>query len=208
MDLLVIAKQPVPGRVKTRLCPPCTPSEAARLAEAALADTLAAAQGSGADRVVVVLDGRPGPWCPPGVNVVAQAGGDLSERLTAAWSHARGPALLVGMDSPQATAHDLAAAAGALAAPGIDAVLGHAVDGGWWAIGLCRAHPRTFSGIPTSRSDTGARQEARLGALGLRVGLLPRRRDVDTWDDAVTVAQEAPATSFGRAVRDLGDRAA
>ena len=87
----MIAKEPVPGRVKTRLCPPCSPVEAAALAEAALADTLSAAVAAGADRVLVALDGRPGPWRPPGVVVVDQGAGELAARLTAAWAHAAGP---------------------------------------------------------------------------------------------------------------------
>ena len=64
--LLVIAKQPVPGRVKTRLVPPCTFEQAAALAEAALADTLQTALTVPARRRVLVLDGNPGPWLPPG----------------------------------------------------------------------------------------------------------------------------------------------
>ena len=68
--LLVLAKAPVPGRVKTRLCPPCTPDQAAAIAAAALADTLAATTGAAPGRTVLALDGpdgrsarrrRPGP---------------------------------------------------------------------------------------------------------------------------------------------------
>ena len=70
--LLVIAKQPVPGRVKTRLVPPCTYEQAAALAEAALADTLRTAATVPARRRVLVLDGEPGPWLPPGYDIVPQ----------------------------------------------------------------------------------------------------------------------------------------
>lgn len=65
VDLLVIAKEPRPGRVKTRLTPPFTPQEAAELAEAALADTLAAVAAAPAARRVLVLDGAPGPGYRP-----------------------------------------------------------------------------------------------------------------------------------------------
>ena len=85
MQILVMAKEPVAGRVKTRLCPPCSPEEAAGLAEAALADTLDAALRSGADRVVLALDGSPGPWCPADVTVVPQVEGSFDRRLAAAW---------------------------------------------------------------------------------------------------------------------------
>ena len=73
--VLVMAKSPVPGRVKTRLCPPCTPAEAAALAEAALADTLEAVAACGAGRRILALDGAPGPWLPAGFEVVAQCQG-------------------------------------------------------------------------------------------------------------------------------------
>lgn len=204
----MLAKEPVAGRVKTRLCPPCTPATAAALATAALADTLAAACGSGADRVVLALDGRPGDWCPPGVTVVDQGRGSLSQRLTTAWRQARGPALLVGMDTPQVTAAALDAAMVALAAPGVDAVLGPAADGGWWTVGLRRRHPAAFLGVPTSRCDTGVRQAGRLTRLGLGVHVLAELTDVDTWADALAVAAMAPATRFAAAVRAVRRRQA
>lgn len=203
VDLLVLAKEPIPGRVKTRLTPPCSPAEAAAVAEAALADTLSAAVESAAERVIVALDGAPGPWCPPGVSVVGQGHGDLAHRLAIAWRATHGPALQIGMDTPQLGTRDLDEAMGRLEADGCDAVLGLAEDGGWWGLGLHRAHPWTFAGIATSRSDTGQRQRARLHALGLRTDLLPVHRDVDDWDDALRVAAEAPDGSFGRVVRAM-----
>jgi uncharacterized protein len=208
VDLIVLAKEPLPGRVKTRLCPPCSPRTAAALAAAALADTLAAALASGADRVLLALDGRPGDWCPPGVRVVDQGHGRLTHRLAAAWRHTRGPALQVGMDTPQVTATGLDRAMARLLRPGTGAVLGPACDGGWWALGLHRPHPVAFAGIATSRLDTGARQAARLVDLGLDVRLLDLQRDVDTWDDAVDVARRAPHTRFAAGVREAARWAA
>jgi glycosyltransferase A (GT-A) superfamily protein (DUF2064 family) len=208
VDVLVLAKEPVPGRVKTRLCPPFTPAEAAELAAAALADTLEAACGCGADRVVVALDGRPGPWLPAGVTVVDQGSGGLDRRLATAWSHAAGPALQVGMDTPQVGAGDLAAALAALDAPGVDAVLGPALDGGWWAVGMHRPDPAAFLGVPTSRADTGARQRRRLAERGHRVADLPAQRDVDRAEDAVAVAAAAPGTAFAATLARLDRRLA
>jgi hypothetical protein len=200
VELLVLAKEPVAGRVKTRLCPPCTPEEAARIAEAALADSLDAALGAGADRVLLALDGRPGPWLPPGVVVVDQGDGPLDRRLARAWSHVTTPALQIGMDTPQVSAPALAAAMGTLDGPGTDAVLGLAEDGGWWAVGLAAFEPAVFLGVPTSRDDTGRRQAARLRGLGRRTTALPVLRDVDTFDDALAVAALAPPGRFTAAV--------
>lgn len=208
MDLLVVAKSPRPGRVKTRLCPPCTPVEAAALAEAALRDTLEAAVASGADRVVLALDGPPGPWLAPGVAVVPQGTGGLDARLAHAWSRVRGPALQVGMDTPQVTGAELGRACGMLVDEEHDAVLGPAADGGWWALGMREPRPSLLLGIRTSRPDTGACQRAALVGAGWRVGTLELRRDVDTWDDAVAVAASAPSSRFGAVVRSTAARVA
>ncbi|MBZ3906200.1 TIGR04282 family arsenosugar biosynthesis glycosyltransferase [Streptomyces griseiscabiei] len=189
--LLVIAKEPRPGRVKTRLCPPFAPAEAAGLAEAALVDTLRAVAATPARRRVLVLAGAPGPWLPPGFDVVAQQGGGLDERLAAAFAGCDGPALLIGMDTPQVTPElltvDLA---------GGEACFGPAADGGFWALGLAEPDPALLRGVPMSTPVTGAVQRRRLVAAGLRVRDLPVLRDVDTAADAEAVAALAPRTRF------------
>lgn len=199
--LLVIAKEPLPGRSKTRLCPPCTLEEAAGLAEAALADTLEAVAATPvAGRRVLMLDGSPGPWLPSGFEVVPQRGGGLDERLAWAFGEVDGPALIVGMDTPQLTPAVLGEAAARLRAPAVDSVLGPAWDGGYWAIGLREPDPAVVLDVPMSTSNTGTAQRARLRALGLSLAELPVLRDVDTIEDAWAVAAEAPATRFARAL--------
>jgi uncharacterized protein len=202
--LMVLAKAPRPGRSKTRLCPPCTPRDAAALARAALTDTLDAVLATPAARRVLVLDGPVGDWLAPGVEVVAQRGAGLDERLAHAFADVGGPALLVGMDTPQVTRGDLARGLARLAAPGVDAVLGPATDGGYWAIGLREAQPRAFLGVPMSTAWTGRAQHERLRRLGLRVALLPALRDVDRIADARAVAALAPAGRFARALALTG----
>ncbi|MFD3441636.1 DUF2064 domain-containing protein [Streptomyces sp. NPDC058685] len=197
--LLVIAKEPVPGRVKTRLTPWWTAEEAARLAEAALSDTLDAVRATPAARRVLVLDGAPGAWLPTGIDVVPQIGGGLDERLAAAFAACSGPALLIGMDTPQATP--------ALLAQGLElarggAVIGPAEDGGFWALGLADPDPGLLLGVPMSVPETGAVQR-RLVDAGLTVRDLPRLRDVDTAGDARAVAAETPGSRFAAAVARL-----
>ncbi len=194
--VLVMAKAPVPGRVKTRLCPPCSPAEAAALAEVALADTLEAVAACSAGRRVLALDGVPGPWLPPGFEVVAQCQGSLNRRLTHAWATAGGPGVQIGMDTPQVTAADLDHALAMLDASA--AALGHAADGGWWALGLRRPDGRVFRGLPMSTARTGRAQEARLRALGLDVALLPTLVDLDTIDDLAAVIAAGPDTHTAR----------
>ncbi|MFE9859759.1 DUF2064 domain-containing protein [Streptomyces sp. NPDC005780] len=194
--LLVIAKEPLPGRVKTRLTPPFSPAEAARLAEAALADTLRTVRALPAARRVVVLDGRPGPWLPPGIEVVEQGPGGLDERLAAAFAACTGPTLLIGMDTPQITAADLAPALSPTAWDGCGAWFGPAEDGGFWALGLAEPDPGLLRGVPMSVPETGAVQRRRLVDAGLSVRDLPLLRDVDTAADAAHVAARAPDGRF------------
>ena len=196
--LLVIAKQPVPGRVKTRLVPPCNHQQAALLAEAALTDTLNTVLRAPARERVLVLDGTPGPWLPEGFDVVPQGNGSLDERLAHAFAAVRGPALLIGMDTPQIVPGLLAVDWEAA-----DAAFGPAVDGGFWALGLRVPDPELLRGVPMSTPRTGAIQRARLLAAGLRVADLPRLRDVDTAADALAVASEAPRTRFAARVREI-----
>jgi uncharacterized protein len=194
--LVVIAKAPVPGRSKTRLCPPCTPVQAAALAEAALHDTLAAVAAAPARRRLLALDGSHDSWLPEGLEVVPQAGGGLGARLAAALEAAGGPALVVGMDTPQLSAADLVAATAPLEDGQADAVLGPALDGGYWAIGLRSPDARAFAGVPMSSERTCTVQRRRLGELGLGVAMLHELRDVDDIADARAVAAAAPYTAF------------
>jgi hypothetical protein len=207
VHLVVIAKAPVAGRVKTRLCPPYSLTEAAILAEAALTDTLAAVAATPAAARTILLDGRVGSWLPAGFSVVPQRGSGLDERLAAglldAQHHLDAPVLLVGMDTPQLTPALLSSAAEQLLAVGTDAVLGPATDGGWWTLGLRRAEPALLIGVPMSTPHTYAAQLDRLLSAGLTVAVLPELTDVDDAPSAELVAAQAPASRFTRALATL-----
>jgi hypothetical protein len=204
--LVVIAKSPQPGRVKTRLTPPYSPEEAALLAEAALVDTLRAVAATPAAARTIALAGPIGGWLLPGLSVVPQHGDGLAERLAAAFQDAQRcsdlPVLLIGMDTPQVSPGLLARCAAPLLRPGgPDAVLGTAADGGWWALGLRRADASLLHGVPMSTAQTGVRQLDRLRAGGLTVELLPQLMDVDDADSAEQVAAMVPGSCFAAALR-------
>jgi hypothetical protein len=194
--LVVIAKEPLPGRAKTRLSPPCTPDQAAALAEASLLDTLDVIARTPAHRKALVFDGDTDRWRPGGFDVIPQRGAGLGERLAAAFEDVAEPALLVGMDTPQLTARLLLDGMRALAKPSVDAVLGRAADGGYWSVGLKQDAERAFGGVPMSCPVTWRRQRSRLRELGLRVHDQPTLRDVDTIEDAHAVASVAPGSRF------------
>lgn len=200
--VVVLAKAPVPGRVKTRLQPDFTPQEAAELAAAAIEDTLRAVRAARVERVLLAWDGDLESWADE-FTVAPQRPGSLNDRLTwafrAASAQSPGAVLLIGMDTPQVTAALLGTDWA-----GADAVLGLSEDGGFWAIGLRSVDPaRVFADIPMSTDRTGSAQLARLDALGLSVRLLPPLRDVDRPVDAAAVAERYPWLAFSRRHRQL-----
>ena len=207
--ILVLAKAPVPGQVKTRLCPPATPGEAARIAAASLLDTLDATRGR---CTVVALVGSLADAerraevraALARCRVVPQRGATFAARLVAAHADAggNGPVIQLGMDTPQLDEALLDEAGRALGS--CDAVLGPARDGGWWALGVHDPrHARVLAGVPMSTPDTGALTLRALHAAGLRVTLLPELSDVDTMEDAERVAAVAPGSRFATAVAQV-----
>lgn len=190
-SVLIFAKAPVPGQVKTRLVPVLGAEGAARLAARLIE--------GGVETAVVAGVGPVELWCAPdaahptfgalaarhGVRLAVQEGGDLGERMARAIADAlaRHPrALLIGTDCPSCEAADLRQAANWLA-QGQDAVLGPVEDGGYWLIGLTRPQPALFEGIAWSTGGVMAATRERLRALGLRWSELPVRWDLDRPED-------------------------
>jgi len=211
--LAVIAKAPVAGRSKTRLCPPCSSEQAAALAQAALLDTLSAVARTSAGRHVLVLDGEPGRWLDEalrqagneidGFEVIAQRSGGLADRLAGAFADIGQATLLIGMDTPQITCALLHRGLHELSQAGNDAVLGRAHDGGYWAIGLTDPDPRVFAGVPMSTAGTADIQWRKLRMLGLSTVELDALRDVDYFRDALEVAAVNPSTRFARTLAPI-----
>ncbi len=150
---------------------------------------------------MLVLDGDPARWRRAGLEIVPQHGDGLAQRLANAFSDVGGPALLVGMDTPQLSIELLADGLSALASH--DAVLGPALDGGYWSIGLRVADVAAFEGVPMSSRHTLVRQRRRLIELGLKTYEQPPLRDVDTIADACAVAALAPDSRFARTLATL-----
>ena len=199
--MMVIAKTPEPGQVKTRLCPPLTPAQACDVAWACLLDTLDVAAAVPASRHVLVLAGEPGDWIPSCFEVIAQRGDGLAARLAAAFTDVSETGVVIAMDTPQVTVAQLGAGLQALET-NAEAVLGMAADGGYWLIGLRQDldFDSVFHHVPMSTSHTGQDQQRRLDSLGLRTTLLPTLRDIDTIDDLHVVASGMPSGRLPRVV--------
>ncbi len=212
--VLVLAKAPQPGRVKTRLCPPLTEHEASAVAAAALTDTIRTiASVPGIQRVLAVtgeLDRAQGAGmiieALRGFMIIEQRGDGLAERIVNAHRDCGpGPVFQVGMDTPQLTEELIIAALRELTEEaGPDATLGPATDGGWWGLGLRRtARAAPVGEVRMSTPNTGSDTLAALRSHGLRVSLLDPLRDVDTIADARAVAATAPHTGFATLIRTL-----
>jgi rSAM/selenodomain-associated transferase 1 len=198
-SVVVFAKAPVPGAVKTRMCPPLLPAQAAELASAMLADVLEATAAMAArlhlrpllavhppDRRGALARDVPTPF-----GVISQRGSNLAARM--AWAVREAAAtgaprvLLRGSDSPTLDLASLAAALDALDAA--DVVLRPDLDGGYNLVGLRRAEPRLFDhpmSTPRVLEDTCARASE----LSLSVALLPPGFDVDTARDLALLARD------------------
>jgi rSAM/selenodomain-associated transferase 1 len=204
--VLVVAKAPEVGRVKTRLGAEIGMERAAAVAAAALLDTVSAATAAvGVGRCHLSLGGdldqavrrRELRAALTGWTVHPQQGADLGARLADAHARVPGPVVQIGMDTPHLTPDLLLAAAGGL--DDHDAVLGPAEDGGWWVLALRDpARAKVLRDVPMSSPATYADTRRALQRDGLRVATAETLRDVDTMADAVAVAEGGGARHFSR----------
>ncbi len=195
--LVVIAKECVPGRVKTRLTTLFTPQQAAAIAHASLVQTLESVRAVHVADRVLLFDGDPQGLNLEGFRVVPQVPGTLDQRIATAFDDAPDPTLLIGMDTPQVSPTLLQTVVDDDRA---DSWIGLAVDGGFWALGLRHPNGALVRGVSMSTSSTGRTQLARLQQAGLRTVRLPILRDVDTPLDASVVASLVPGSSFAEAL--------
>ena len=203
--LILFARRPELGRVKTRLTPPATAAQALALYEAFLADQLrfAASLATAGRSVEACFDG---PWAGvPAIVATEQGPGDLGERMARALARSRSrgarATVIIGTDAPSLPAGRVLGAFEALAS-GADAVIVPAEDGGYVLVGAPAPHPALFEGIPWGGSDVAEVTRRRAAEAGLRLAELEGWRDVDTWDDLAALARDleadadrAPATA-------------
>jgi hypothetical protein len=202
--LLVFAKAPVPGQVKTRLVPSMGPSAATALYEQLVLNILS-----------IAIDAHVGPvdlWCAPSSNhpfflqcvqkfqiiLLNQIESDLGSRMAHAFQQTlrtAAYALLIGTDCPSLTVHDLQEAAGVLR-QGIDAVIGPTEDRGYFLIGLRRYAPELFTGISWGTGSVLHQTRLRLRDLGWKWNELSERWDVDRPEDVERLKREGYLTEI------------
>jgi len=201
--LVIFAKAPIPGEVKTRLCPPLTPDEAATLHGSFVLDML--------ERTKLAVAKLQLPFhrylaCTPssdlvffkimeerqGVRLLDQVGEDLGRRMHRIFLDlfAKGyeQVIIVGTDVPTLPLSVYQEAFAMLGRS--DMVLGPALDGGYYLIGLKQPAEQLFTGVPWSTDQVLAVTQQNAKALGLSVGLTTLWRDVDTITDLQTLIAE------------------
>jgi hypothetical protein len=193
--LIIFAKEPLPGKVKTRLSPPLSPEAAAQLYHCFIQDILDEMARVPEVRLAVAFSPETAQGffrrlAPPGTILFPQEGADLGDRMARAlarnFAAGFGPILLRGSDVPDLPAAMVSEATAALTAGQARVVLGPATDGGYHLVGLTEPQPALFQG-PVWSSRTVLTDTLGLARqLGLKVHLLPPWPDIDTYDDLRT----------------------
>lgn len=188
--IVIFAKAPVPGKVKTRLIPALGEIGAARLAHKMLLDTVAEAFAANLSIPELCTDPHPldpeweGFLPTQHMRITAQGEGDLGDRLARAAKRTimlREAVLLIGTDCPELDRHRLRAAAETLTRH--DAVIHPAHDGGYALLGITRFDPSLFENIPWSTGRVAAKTIARIQALGWSLHTGDTLRDIDDPED-------------------------
>lgn len=195
--LALLAKEPRPGRVKTRLCPPLSPAEAARFGSCLLEDTAEELSSLRGVRRFLFLDPPESVASVAGgafsaFELLPQRGGDLGERMhraaSACFRRGARRVVLVGADCPGLTSGRVRQAFRELRS-GAGAVLGPSADGGYYLLGLTFPDARLFARIPWSTGAVLRETAARCRAAGIPFSFLRRERDVDTFGDLLALRE-------------------
>lgn len=200
-SLIVFAKRPTPGRVKTRLSPPLSLEEAAELYRRMLLDTIGkTGQMPGVARLIFYEQGEGAGEFFAGVAgggaVYPQEGDDLGERMAGAFRTAfgmgYGEVAIIGTDSPDLPVALIERSYDLLRLPAVDVVFGPSEDGGYYLVAAKRPHPELFTGIPWSTGEVLGRSLGRAAEAGIATVLLPSWYDVDSAGDLLRPELVAP----------------
>lgn len=189
--IIIFAKAPVPGQVKTRLCPPLTPDEAASLHGSMVMDAVEHTRPLREFDIYLA--------CTPSMDhpffqtlaarhrlqLIEQVGDDLGQRmdhaLTTILNRGYKYALLVGADIPNLSGHTYKQAIDMLQSK--DVVFGPTKDGGYYLVGMKIPNPELFANISWSTDRVLSQSQAQAEKLGLAMSLLEPEHDIDTFDD-------------------------
>ena len=205
--IIVMAKAPIPGTIKTRLCGAYADAEIVALASSFLADTVSAAKSVG-PQIFVAYSPTGGQSIMEtivgeGVEWICQQGKDLGERMHGAFAEAFrqgfAPLVMVGTDSPTLPLESYQMALSLLQSGEADVVLGPADDGGFYLIGLSAPSPALFEGVLWSGPTVCEQTKANAERAGLRVREIESWYDIDTPEDLLRLRGELLADTASAA---------
>jgi uncharacterized protein len=200
LGIIIMAKVPEPGKVKTRLEPFLTPEMCAELASCFLRDTIEKAQTLQTKIIVAFSPAERRDFFNgfEGLNLVAQTGTDLGQRMFNAFRFAFQSGLdkvvMIGTDSPTLPPEFIENAFGLLEE--FDAVLGPTTDGGFYLIGLSKLDKRIFEGVEWSSAKTFEQTRRNLETCGFGLSELPVWYDVDEPPDLENLRTDANLFRF------------
>ena len=189
---VVVAKEPIPGKVKTRLSPHLSPEEAASLYRCFLEDKIGEISTlTGIDRAIAFTPENAGDTFAAlsinGFEIFAQRGNNLGERLHNIFLEklAQGyeAVSIIDSDSPDLPKTMVAESFRLLLSNQADVVFGPCYDGGYYLVGMKKPHPELFHDIPWSTEDVLSVSLEKARKIGIKTGLLARWNDVDTFED-------------------------
>lgn len=190
--LLIFAKRPLPGKVKTRLVPPLSPEQAADLYRCMLGDVMAmAANFPGLSLYLFYEDMEDAreyfAGIAPGIASFPQRGKDLGERMAEAFrlvfAMGHGAAVIIGTDAPDLPPAYIKEAFSRLENGKSMAVFGPCEDGGYYLLGITQLRHALFRDLPWSSGTVLQESLKRAEEAGIEVSLLPIWHDVDTAAD-------------------------
>ncbi len=195
--LIIFAKHPTPGEVNTRLCPPLTPDEAARVHRVCLQAICERAFRSWSVKPIIAfapdsatseMRQITGPFIP----LRPQGDGDLGQRIfraaQACFQEGASRVIVLGVDSPTMPDERIEQAESAL--DDADVVLGPCADGGFYLLGLRRAEEDMFSGVDWGSDKVCDQTTAGATAVGLSCSVIEPWYDVDRFEDLVRAADD------------------
>lgn len=204
--LVIFAKAPIEGQVKTRLCPPLTPAQAAELARCFLVDTAEqACQLPGVEVYIAFTPADSEQYfreiLPFPVKYIAQRGGSLGERELNIFSDSLESSMsrvvLIGSDIPTLPPAHLQKAFSQLENAQCDAVFGPSSDGGYYLVGMRKVHKELFENIPWSTPTVMAETLAQAQKHNLHAVLVPAWYDVDDHEGLSQLANDLKNTKAG-----------
>jgi uncharacterized protein len=199
MLLVVVAKEPVAGQVKTRLSPALTPEEAAALYQCMIADRLQeVGELEGIDLAIAFTPAHAReafvPLTRHGHSLFAQRGNDLGERLhnifVDAFAADYQAVSIIDSDSPDLPRTMVRESFRLLLSQGSEVVFGPCRDGGYYLVGMREPHPELFENIPWSTASVLAASLEKAGKTGLKTELLSCWNDLDTYEDLLVFYEE------------------